>query len=723
MGRRPRPVTASRDHLGEIEDVSKANHEQSAENERGRPRGRAHLVQDMKPSSSVSKRGSISRRSRPSDSVKGVNGRASALRKYQRSSSKLQKSSATEQGTGKIETSQVNDKSGGLVADGVTVKGTTVEEAKTPSGPSSPKEVEDDDDHESEEEMDDDDDETSTPLGEGYYEVESIRKKRVHKGQVQYYVKWWGWSEKYNTWEPYEHVKDCVDILEEFERRSGRRSKRKFGHYLLYQKKKRSMQNNEGDSSTATADEIREEREDVVQVKSFDAESPVCDMKSLSSEEQTPFLSPSFAKAARTVLDFSDLMVAVNDNTSQALLQSPPAASVDASNATEISKREVSLEQNLNDTIERLVDDIMVDRTLPEVKDAVAQGVPLSASPQEMLAAVAEGSQVSEVNQNRESAQSHEREDTVTSTECTIKEVYMLKQNDQVPGEDKNTAAGEGIFLKPDLVNASHTTTASYEPESQNVSVSLDPRSSTDEGNRNSGTERLVGAKKRKSGTVRHVCPSEPCEEKLTQSTPMEIRAENLEKLDKDARNKESSVENIHPSSLSNETAMVDNEGAQLAGVERFIGAKKRKSGSIRRVRQIGEADVQIKTGQMEAMKGVDHPSSEEKMLVPVSTPSTSESHQLLEQEGLAARSLYPTEEDPERCSLPSSVSPHITQIVKAISYSNVPRNGKQDALVLFKALRSDGQEVVVDNKFLRATYPLLLVDFYERHLRYSTGQ
>ncbi|CAK9259132.1 unnamed protein product [Sphagnum jensenii] len=65
---------------------------------------------------------------------------------------------------------------------------------------------------------------------------------------------------------------------------------------------------------------------------------------------------------------------------------------------------------------------------------------------------------------------------------------------------------------------------------------------------------------------------------------------------------------------------------------------------------------------------------------------------------------------------------PFITQILKAISYSNSVTDDKQDVVVLFKASRSDGEEVVVDNKFMRDNYPILLIEFYEQHLRYSTA-
>nr|6V2R_A Chain A, Chromobox protein homolog 7 [Homo sapiens] len=44
--------------------------------------------------------------------------------------------------------------------------------------------------------------------GEQVFAAESIRKKRVRKGKVEYLVKWKGWPPKYSTWEPEEHILD-----------------------------------------------------------------------------------------------------------------------------------------------------------------------------------------------------------------------------------------------------------------------------------------------------------------------------------------------------------------------------------------------------------------------------------------------------------------------------------------------------------------------------------
>ncbi|XP_077184294.1 E3 SUMO-protein ligase CBX4 [Paroedura picta] len=45
-------------------------------------------------------------------------------------------------------------------------------------------------------------------VGEHVFAVESIEKKRLRKGRVEYLVKWRGWSSKYNTWEPEENILD-----------------------------------------------------------------------------------------------------------------------------------------------------------------------------------------------------------------------------------------------------------------------------------------------------------------------------------------------------------------------------------------------------------------------------------------------------------------------------------------------------------------------------------
>ncbi|GIY83186.1 chromobox protein homolog 3 [Caerostris extrusa] len=56
------------------------------------------------------------------------------------------------------------------------------------------------------------------PTGEpDQYMVEKIVEKRVTNGKVEYFLKWHGYADSENTWEPVENL-ECPEIIEEFEK-------------------------------------------------------------------------------------------------------------------------------------------------------------------------------------------------------------------------------------------------------------------------------------------------------------------------------------------------------------------------------------------------------------------------------------------------------------------------------------------------------------------------
>nr|CBN81202.1 Chromobox protein homolog 7 [Dicentrarchus labrax] len=78
-------------------------------------------------------------------------------------------------------------------------------------------------------------------IGEQVFAVESIVKKRVRKGNVEYLLKWKGWPPKYSTWEPEEHILDQRLVLA-YEEKAQR--DRALGHRRKGSKAKRLLLQN-----------------------------------------------------------------------------------------------------------------------------------------------------------------------------------------------------------------------------------------------------------------------------------------------------------------------------------------------------------------------------------------------------------------------------------------------------------------------------------------------
>lgn len=58
------------------------------------------------------------------------------------------------------------------------------------------------------------------PLEE--YTVEKIIHKRIFNDKVQYFIKWKGYDDDHNSWEPVENI-DCVQLIKQYEEAAARK--------------------------------------------------------------------------------------------------------------------------------------------------------------------------------------------------------------------------------------------------------------------------------------------------------------------------------------------------------------------------------------------------------------------------------------------------------------------------------------------------------------------
>ena len=63
---------------------------------------------------------------------------------------------------------------------------------------------------------------TKGNIARNLYIVDRILSKRFVNGKVQYYLKWLGYPDSENTWEPKENIK-CPSLIYDFEKQLGRR--------------------------------------------------------------------------------------------------------------------------------------------------------------------------------------------------------------------------------------------------------------------------------------------------------------------------------------------------------------------------------------------------------------------------------------------------------------------------------------------------------------------
>jgi chromobox protein 5 len=85
------------------------------------------------------------------------------------------------------------------------------------------------------------------------YEVEKILGKRKRQGGVEYLIKWAGYDNSQNTWEPEENL-DCADRIKDFEEKNlaaelAKKEKKRERKKSTEKRRKRSTRNQKQDIS------------------------------------------------------------------------------------------------------------------------------------------------------------------------------------------------------------------------------------------------------------------------------------------------------------------------------------------------------------------------------------------------------------------------------------------------------------------------------------------
>ncbi|XP_050874246.1 uncharacterized protein LOC127076596 isoform X4 [Lathyrus oleraceus] len=624
---------------------------------------------------------------------------------------------------------------------------------------------EEDEDDESENGADDPELETGLSLDDGFFEVEAIRRKRYRKGKLEYFVKWMGWEESANTWEPRDNLVALPDIVQAFE--EGLKS-------TPHQKRKRKQSSNSAKLNkrverSATPYSLRSIKTSTTHSKASISNSKPATPYSLrsiktstknskaansNSKPATPLNEqpsiPDIPAFPQTVL-FADEVENYGDGSSlEKVNHANDDMSVDPPEEVPQNKSDPKLTPN---TEENESDDPKLTSNIEENKSddpKLTSNIDENKSGDPKLTPNVEENKsddpkltpnIEENKSGRRLTRNNKKNKTgpkLTRNNKEIKSGPKLTRNNKeyksdklTPSIEENKSASKltrnnkenksDPKLTPNLEENKSDPKLTPNLEENKSDPKLTPNIEenkpdpklTQNNNENKSDPKLTPNIEEKESDPK-LTPNIEENKSDPKLTP------NIEENKSDPKLTPNKEENESDPKLSElkATATNGNSAGNLAiQFEEAVTPPVKPHMNEQPNAVFTEAITKKTTGSAEPVQTGSARSGTRRRKTTAVKRFTRAS--LASKTGNAGVSDIAA---PSSHTVTEPVKPgsDIVEIVKPVGYSAAEASTNQEASVTFKVKRSDGSEVIVDNNYLKTNHPILLIDYYEQHLQYS---